>query len=124
MREKRREAKAEKAALLDRSIQNELLGRLKLGTYGDIYNYPMKEYEQALDEVKAHSPYLPNCHAPRLPIQCFSSSDEQEERAAEEVVEEEEEQVKNILPTPNTSPYTPRHPLAPPGTPLRPPIPP
>lgn len=70
VREKRREAKAEKAALLDRSIQNELLGRLKLGTYGDIYNYPMKEYEQALDE---------------------------EERAAEEVVEEEEEQEDEFI---------------------------
>eukprot|EP00316_Scyphosphaera_apsteinii_P022172 CAMPEP_0119335184 /NCGR_PEP_ID=MMETSP1333-20130426/88926_1 /TAXON_ID=418940 /ORGANISM="Scyphosphaera apsteinii, Strain RCC1455" /LENGTH=155 /DNA_ID=CAMNT_0007345665 /DNA_START=376 /DNA_END=843 /DNA_ORIENTATION=- len=55
VREKRREAKAEKAALLDRSIQRELLARLKQGTYGDIYNFPMKEYESALDEEQAQA---------------------------------------------------------------------
>ena len=53
VREKRREAKAEKAALIDRSIQKELLQRLQSGTYGDIYNFPMKEFESALDETDA-----------------------------------------------------------------------
>ncbi|KAK4784182.1 hypothetical protein SAY86_018550 [Trapa natans] len=48
-REARREEKAEKAAVLEKSIENELLERLKKGIQGDIYNYPVKEYNKVLD---------------------------------------------------------------------------
>ncbi|KAL9664386.1 hypothetical protein QQ045_019786 [Rhodiola kirilowii] len=66
-REARREEKAEKAAVLERSIENELLERLKKGVYGDIYNYPVKEFNKVLDM-------------------------EQQEAASEEEEEEEEEE--------------------------------
>lgn len=50
--EAKRERKALSAANLEKNIQSELLNRLKEGTYGDIYNYPAREYEDALDDLE------------------------------------------------------------------------
>jgi len=52
-RERKREARAEKVALIDNKIKAELLERLKQGTYGDIYNFRQEAFEEVLDEEEA-----------------------------------------------------------------------
>jgi len=49
-RERTRESKAEKIAMIDNQIKKELLERLKKGTYGDIYNFRQEAFEEIMDE--------------------------------------------------------------------------
>ncbi|XP_044952150.1 protein MAK16 homolog B-like [Hordeum vulgare subsp. vulgare] len=48
----RRLEKAEKAAQLDKSIESELKERLRKGVYGEIYNFPFKQFDTILDMEK------------------------------------------------------------------------
>ncbi|KQK04571.1 hypothetical protein BRADI_2g14350v3 [Brachypodium distachyon] len=48
-RDLRRLEKAETAAQLEKNIESELKERLRKGVYGDIYNYPFKEFDNILD---------------------------------------------------------------------------
>ncbi len=52
-RERKKEAKALKAANIEKSIEKELLDRLKQGTYGGIYNFPANVFESALKKAKS-----------------------------------------------------------------------
>jgi len=49
-REKIREKKAEISANIEISIEQELLDRLKEGTYGEIYNYNPSVFDRVMDE--------------------------------------------------------------------------
>uniref|UniRef100_A0A453T772 Ribosomal L28e/Mak16 domain-containing protein n=1 Tax=Aegilops tauschii subsp. strangulata TaxID=200361 RepID=A0A453T772_AEGTS len=51
-RDLRRLDKAEKAAQLDKSIESELKERLRKGVYGEIYNFPFKQFDTILDMEK------------------------------------------------------------------------
>nr|ACG37135.1 MAK16-like protein RBM13 [Zea mays] len=48
-RDLRRMEKAERAAQLERNIENELKERLNKGVYADIYNVPFKAFDEVLD---------------------------------------------------------------------------
>jgi protein MAK16 len=56
--EENRERKALAAARLEKVIESELLERLKLGTYGDIYNWSQNGFNAALDAQGEDVPRL------------------------------------------------------------------
>lgn len=98
--EKRKEAKAEKAANIESSIEAELMERLKSGTYGDIYNFPLAQYHKALDNSNAE----PDQQAieTKDAVETMGeeseeeSEDEEEIEYVEDLDESEEEDIEDI----------------------------
>lgn len=80
--EARREAKAEKAANVTGAIEAELMARLQSGTYGDIYNFPMAQYNSALDKSSVPDEQEAG-GAAQLPEELLESGSEGEEEEEE-----------------------------------------
>ena len=70
-RDTRREVKALKAAKVEDAIEQELLNRLKQGTYGDIYNFDQKVYERVLEAAEVLAIMPPHLKCTCLTLSCW-----------------------------------------------------
>lgn len=101
-RERDREKRALRNALLDQQIEKELVNRLKVGVYGDIYNLDEKKFNKILDKqqrIKEKIEYEYEDEEEEDQIEEFefeSEYEDEEEVNKEYIFEEEEEDVESI----------------------------
>lgn len=86
-REKRREVKAEAAARLEKSIEKELLDRLEIGVYGDMYNIVPSVFEKVIENTVADADQMQEDEE----IEYEEDEEEEQEEEEEETFERDDE---------------------------------
>ncbi len=84
---------AQAAAKIEKSIEQEILQRLRAGTYDGIYNFPEVEYKKALDQAEDD----------------MGSGEDEEEEDFEEAEDEESDEEREFVEVSTASACTDAH---------------